>query len=79
MTSIGTYELKTNLARFLDRVTEGEVIEVTRHGVVIAKLVPSKPQATYNKREAAKILKKLERVALPDTSIEALIQHGRKH
>ena len=79
MTTVGSYQLKTNLARFLDKVAKGEVIEITRHGTVIAKLVPSQPKAHYSKRQASVALKKMQRVKLRGTSIRSLINHGRKH
>lgn len=79
MTSVGSYRLKTQLAQFLDRVEGGEVIEVTRHGVVIAKIIPSKPSKQYSKKDAAKMIKSLQPVPLKDTSISALIDHGRKY
>ena len=79
MATVGSYQLKTNLARFLQQVAEGEVIEITRHGTVIARLVPANPKAQYDKRQATILLKKMERVELKDTSIDSLIDHGRKH
>ncbi len=79
MATIGSYELKTNLARFLDRVVDGEVIEITRHGAVVAKLVPTQPQSTYKKKQATDLLKQLKRVKLKGASIQSLIQDGRKH
>jgi prevent-host-death family protein len=42
MKSIGVRELKANISEMLREVEEaGEVIEVTRHGHVVARLVPA--------------------------------------
>jgi prevent-host-death family protein len=43
MKSIGMRELKANLSEILREVGEdGQVVEVTRHGRVVARLVPPK-------------------------------------
>lgn len=40
MTSIGIRDLKNNLSRVILRVSEGESIDVTDHGRVVARLTP---------------------------------------
>lgn len=40
MDSVGAYEAKTHLSRLLDRVSKGECITITRHGVPVAVLQP---------------------------------------
>ncbi len=43
MKSMGVRELKANISEVLREVDEGgEIIEVTRHGQVIARLVPAR-------------------------------------
>jgi prevent-host-death family protein len=37
---VGVRELRQNLSVYLDRVKEGEVLEVTEHGRVVALLTP---------------------------------------
>jgi prevent-host-death family protein len=37
---VGAFAAKTNLAQLLDRVENGEVIVITRHGHPVARLVP---------------------------------------
>jgi len=41
MTEVGSYEAKTHLSSLLDRVSRGERITITRHGVPVALLVPA--------------------------------------
>jgi prevent-host-death family protein len=40
MKSIGAFEAKTHLSELLERVSRGEKITITRHGVPTALLVP---------------------------------------
>lgn len=43
MKTIGVRELKANISELLREVHEnGEIVEVTRHGQVIARLVPAR-------------------------------------
>ena len=47
MTSVGAFDAKTHLNSLLERVSQGETIQITRRGVPIAKLVPvDTPKAT---------------------------------
>lgn len=39
-TSVGAFDAKTKLSELLDRVEDGEVIVITRHGSPIATLQP---------------------------------------
>lgn len=44
MISIGVRELRQQVSRLLRRVRdEGEIVEITYHGEVVARLVPVKP------------------------------------
>jgi prevent-host-death family protein len=43
MVTVGSYEAKTHLPRLLERVEQGEIITITRHGKPIARLVPVSP------------------------------------
>lgn len=40
MIQIGLFEAKTHLSSLVDRVEKGEIVEITRHGHAVAKLVP---------------------------------------
>jgi prevent-host-death family protein len=41
MESIGVFDAKTRLSELLERAAKGEVIEITKHGHPVARLVPS--------------------------------------
>jgi prevent-host-death family protein len=40
MTTISIRELEENLERMFTRVEDGETLEITRHGRVVARVVP---------------------------------------
>ena len=40
MEQIGVRELRQNASKYLDRVAQGEIIEITNHGEPAARLVP---------------------------------------
>jgi prevent-host-death family protein len=50
METVGSFEAKTHLASLLERVSKGERIAITKHGVPVALLVPvdSAPQRSRN-------------------------------
>ena len=39
---VGVRELKTSLSRYLGRVRDGEVIDVSDRGVLVARLIPAR-------------------------------------
>jgi prevent-host-death family protein len=45
MAKVGVRELRQNLSKYLERVKEGESLEVTEHGREVARLVPSRANA----------------------------------
>lgn len=44
--TVGVRELRQNLSVYLTRIKQGESLEVTEHGHVVAVLVPVPPKAT---------------------------------
>jgi prevent-host-death family protein len=47
---VGVRELRQNLSVWLRRVKEGESLEVTEHGHVVARLVPAKDHGSVLER-----------------------------
>lgn len=41
METVGAFDAKTRLSELLDRAANGEVIEITKHGRPVARLVPA--------------------------------------
>jgi prevent-host-death family protein len=50
-TTISSRDLEENLDRFLERVEDGETIEVTRHGRVVARLLPPERPSVRTEQE----------------------------
>jgi len=41
MTTVGIRELRASLSRYLKRVRRGDIIEVTDHGELVARIIPA--------------------------------------
>ena len=65
METIGAFEAKTHLSALLDRVSKGETITITKHGVPAAMLVPVG-------REARR------RVKADSMTVREMIEEGRR-
>jgi prevent-host-death family protein len=81
MTAVALFEAKNRLSELVDRVLAGEVIEITRHGKVVARLAPPEDEATQQRRaqEAVARLQEASRgVSLGRLSSRDLIRAGRR-
>jgi len=67
MQSVGLRELKARLSAWVRRVEAGEVVLVTRRGVVAAELRPPPPDAPAGARASLRRLAELRRVRLGAT------------
>ena len=78
-TSVGAFEAKTHFSALLERVAGGEVIEITRRGEPVARLVPVPASTATDRRWAIAELKKFaigkRRGRL---SIKQMIAEGRR-
>jgi len=78
METVGAYEAKTHLPKLLARVSKGERITITKHGVPVAVLQPPSP---LRKTDPGKIIVELrkfrEQQALKGLSIRDMIEEGR--
>ena len=80
MKTVGSYEAKTHLPRFLDEVAKGETIMVTKYGVPVAMIVPAQPQRLAPKAaiEAWRKYRKEHNVgAGHGLTIREMIEEGR--
>lgn len=77
MISVGSYEAKTRLSELLQKVIRGEVIEITKHGVPVAHVVPVNRTAgvenAINELRSFRKGKRLDGIQLKD-----LISEGRE-
>ncbi|HJU16715.1 MAG TPA: type II toxin-antitoxin system prevent-host-death family antitoxin [Stellaceae bacterium] len=81
MHEINASEVETQFPRLLDAVEPGETIVITRHGRVIARLVPEAERRRADIRAAIEGIKAFRR-GMPKLSvaeIRELIEEGRKH
>jgi prevent-host-death family protein len=80
MESIGAFEAKTHLSELLERVSRGEKITITRHGVPTALLVPvteTPPKLTHQEVvEGMRALRK--RVKPGKMSVRDMVNEGRR-
>ena len=80
MKKVGAFEAKTHLPALLDRVAKGEVIQITKRGTPVAKLVPIEPDRAADKAAAAAAIRALRQsLRRGRTSIRKLIDEGRKY
>jgi prevent-host-death family protein len=78
MTSIDAYEAKTHFSKLLDKVTKGDRITITKHGVPVAVLQP----VERSRKEPATAIKKIKNFRKGNTlggiSIKSFIKTGRR-
>ena len=77
--SVGAFEAKTHLSKLLDRVSRGERITITKHGVPVAVLTP--PDARVRPGVDV-VIEELRRFrvgrSLKGLTIRQLIDEGRR-
>ncbi len=79
MTTIGSFEAKTHLAKLLKRVAKGEKILITRRGEPIAMLVPPLREPRRDVQEVLDEMKALRRGnRLGGIRVRELIEEGRR-
>ncbi len=83
MSSVGAFEAKTHLSELLDRVSRGESITITRHGIPAAVLVPAgEAKGKRSHEEIVEGLRRLrERVGSRrrgKISVRELVAEGRR-
>ncbi|MCI5180815.1 MAG: type II toxin-antitoxin system prevent-host-death family antitoxin [Candidatus Electrothrix sp. AW3_4] len=79
METVGAYEAKTHLPKLLNRVSRGEKIVITKHGVPVATL---QPPETVRKNPTKQVITELRafrrRHRLNGLSIREMIDEGRR-
>lgn len=80
MKSVGAFEAKTRLSELLERVSRGEKITITRHGIPTALLIPvieTPPKLTHQEIvDAMRALRK--RIKPGKMSVRDMINQGRR-
>ncbi len=81
MRAVALYDAKNRLSELIDRVMAGEVIAITRHGKVVARLTPPEDEATRQRsaEDAVARLNEASRgVSLGRLNSRDLIREGRR-
>ena len=79
MDKIGAYEAKTHLPKLLDRVSKGERITITRHGVPVAVLLPPECRQKSDPVKIIRALRKLRKQnRLDGLRLREMIEEGRR-
>jgi prevent-host-death family protein len=79
MKRLGAYEAKTNLSRLLDEVERGESYAITKHGRIVAHIVPPVGSHELTVDQAIDGLRRFRQGhRLNGISIRELIEEGRR-
>jgi prevent-host-death family protein len=80
METVGAFEAKTHLSNLLDRVSKGETITITRHGVPAAMLVPvAEVRRKLTHQEIVEGMRALRKRIKPDKrSVREMVEEGRR-
>jgi len=80
MALVGAFEAKTHLSDLLDRVSRGEKITITRHGVPAAMLVPvEEVKAKLTHQEIVEGMRKLRKRVKPGKlTVREMVEEGRR-
>jgi prevent-host-death family protein len=79
METVGAYEAKTSLSKLLERVSRGEAIEITKHGVTVAILQPPEKVPKTNPSEAIRRIRLFRKKhTLREMSLLEMIAEGRR-
>lgn len=81
MDFVGAFEAKTHLSALLDRVSKGEKITITRHGIPAAMLIPvEETQTKLTHKEIVEGMRKLrQRIKPGKIDVRKMIQEGRRY
>jgi len=81
--TVGAYEAKTHLSDLLDRVSRGERITITKHGVPVAVLQPPDPAPLKDAKQVIADLRRFrgdlhaKRATASPGEIREWIEEGR--
>lgn len=79
MYTVGSFEAKTHLPDLLRRVANGETIQITKRGTLIAMLVPPISPKKNPRKVAEEIRQGRKGISLGEIRIQDLIHEGRRY
>lgn len=79
MEEVGVFEAKTHISELIERVTKGESITITKHGVPVAEL---RPVSTLPRQNIPSVIERIRQARkgnrLDGLSLRELIEEGRR-
>ncbi len=79
METVGAYEAKIHPPKLLERVSRGERITITKHGIPVAVLQPPDPEKAVDTKSIIAELRQLRNQHnLGGLSIREMIEEGRR-
>lgn len=80
MKTVGLYEAKTHFGELLRDVEKGETVTITRHGIVIARIVPAGKSADDAMAAMEEIhrFRRERQPTLNGITIRELVEEGRE-
>ena len=80
MKTVGAFEAKTHLTELLRRVSQGETIQITRRGILVAKLVPAGESEQKDLKQVAREIRQMRKgIRLRGMTIRELVDEGRRY
>jgi prevent-host-death family protein len=73
MKHIQASEAKAKFSELLNQVEQGETIAITRHGRIVARIIPDEEAKRQRAREAIKGILELRKTA-PGATVEEILQ-----
>lgn len=81
MKTVGAFTAKTHFSELLRQVAEGNEIAITKHGKIVAHIIPAKPSQKISLEESFanldKLKKKIGKRALTLKEIKIMKEQGR--
>ncbi len=79
MERIGAYEAKTHLPELIRRVSKGERIIITKHGVEVALIQPPEPEQKSDTKDVIRKIRAFRKKHVFDgMTIREMIEQGRR-
>ncbi len=76
-TTIGAYQAKTNFSQLIERVSRGERITITKHGVPVALISPVEIKPSREISEIIKDIKTFRSSLRLEGDLREMIEEGR--
>lgn len=77
MATVGIYEARTRLSKLIAKVSKGEEVTVTRHGLPVARIVPIDNQRKISIDETIESIEKFSRGKTLRGNLKKAIEEGR--